>query len=50
MNIGFWNSDFDIVFMEAYVDFVVGLALHPGKAFVCTKLVNCFTYFCQISA
>ena len=50
MNIGFWNSDFDIGFMEAYVDFVVELPLHPGKAFVCTKLVNCSTYFCQISA
>ena len=32
MNIGFGKRDFDISFMEAFVDCVVELALHPGKA------------------
>jgi len=50
MNISFWESDFDIAFIEAYVDFVVELALHAGRAFVCSKLGNSSTYFCQISA
>ena len=50
MNIGFGKSDFDIVFIESYVDFVVERALHAGRAFVSSKLSNSSTYFCWISA
>lgn len=50
MNISFGKSDFDIGLMEGSVDYLVELALHPGKAFARSKLVNSSTHFFLISA
>ena len=48
MNIGLRKSDFDVGFTEAFIDFVVELALHLGKAFVGSKLVDSSRQFCQM--
>ena len=49
MNIGLRKSDFDVGFTEAFVDFVVELALRLGKAFVGSKLVDSSSSFVRCS-
>ena len=48
LNLGLRKSDFDAGFTEAFVDFVVELALRLGKAFVGSKLVDSSKQFCQM--